>query len=89
VLRGVLAAYVFGVGFLTAFVAHRKHRDPRVWFVGGFVGGLPLLLLALLAPRAGQPWRSRAIVAVAMFALIVLGVVLLIVAISEANFVTP
>ena len=48
-----------------------------------------MLLLALIAPRAGQPWRSRAFLAIALFAVIALGIVLLIVAISEANFVTP
>ena len=42
-----------------------------------------------MAPRAGRPWRSRALLAIAMFAAILLGIVLLIVAISEANFVTP
>ena len=63
--------------------------DTVIWFVGGFAGGFPVLLLALIAPRAGQPWRSRAFLAVALFGAIALGIVLLIVAISEANFVTP
>jgi hypothetical protein len=84
-MRLALAAYVVGVGLATALVAYRKGRDPRVWLVGGFAGGIPLFLLALLAPRAGQPWRSRAFVAVAMFGAIVLAVVLAIIAISEAN----
>ena len=48
-----------------------------------------MLLLALIAPRSGRPWRSRAFLAVGLFAVIALGIVLLIVAISEANFVTP
>jgi len=85
----VLALYVVTVAGLTALVARHKGRDTVVWFVGGVAGGLPLLLLALIAPRAGQQWRSRAFLAVALFAAIVLGIVLLIVAISEANLVTP
>ena len=87
--RLVLATYVVTVAALTALVARRKGRDTVVWFVGGFAGGLPILCLAAIAPRAGQPWRSRAFVAIAMVAAIVLGIVLLIVAISQANFVTP
>jgi hypothetical protein len=89
VSRLVLGVYVVTVALSTALVARRKGRDAVVWFVGGVAGGIPLLLLALMAPRAGQPWRSRAFLAVAMFATILLGIVLLIVAISEASFVTP
>ncbi len=85
----VVGAYVVTVAMLTALVARRKGRDTAIWFVAGFAGGLATLLLALIAPRAGQPWRSRAFLAIALFAAIVLGCVLLIVAISEANFVTP
>jgi hypothetical protein len=59
------------------------------WFVAGFVGGFAVLLLALIAPRAGRPWRSRAFLALGLFAVIALAVVLLVVAISEANLVTP
>ena len=81
--------YIVVVAALTALVARRKGRDTVIWFVGGFAGGIPILLLALMAPRAGRPWRSRALLAIAMFAAILLGIVLLIVAISEANFVTP
>jgi hypothetical protein len=81
-----VAGYVLTVAALTALVARHKGRDAVVWFVGGFAGGLPLLLLALIAPQAGRPWRSRAFVAIAMFAVILLGIVLLIVAISEAHF---
>jgi hypothetical protein len=81
-----VAVYVLTVAALTALVARHKGRDAVVWFVGGFAGGLPLLLLALIAPRAGRPWRSRAFVAIAMFAVILLGIVLLIVAISQAHF---
>lgn len=84
-----VALYVVTVAALTALAARRKGRDTVLWFVGGFAGGLGILLLALIAPQAGQPWRSRAFVAIAMFGAIVLGIVLLIVAISEANFVTP
>ncbi|MGN6799377.1 MAG: hypothetical protein ACTHKS_14655 [Gaiellaceae bacterium] len=87
--RLVVGTYIVVVAALTALVARRKGRDTVIWFVGGFAGGFPLLLLALMAPRAGQPWRSRAFLAIAMFAAIFLGLVLLIVAISEANFVTP
>jgi hypothetical protein len=85
----VAVAYIVTVAALTALVARRKGRDTVIWFVGGFAGGLPLLLLALIAPRAGRPWRSRAFLAIALFAAIVLGLALLIVAISEANLVTP
>jgi Zn-dependent protease with chaperone function len=84
-----VAGYIVSVAVLTGLVAHRKGRDTIVWFVGGLAGGLAILLLALIAPRAGEPWRSRAFLAIAMFLLIALGIVLLIVAISEANFVTP
>jgi hypothetical protein len=84
-----VGTYVVTVAALTALVARRKGRDAVIWFVGGFAGGFPVLLLALISPRAGQPWRSRALLAIAMFAAIFLGIVLLIVAISEANFVTP
>jgi hypothetical protein len=89
VWRLVLALYVVTVAVLTALVARRKGRDTVVWFVGGLAGGLAILCLALIAPRAGEPWRSRAFVAIALFGAIVLGIVLLIVAISQANFVTP
>jgi len=67
-------------------VARHKGRSAPVWFVGGLAGGIPLFLLALIAPRAGQPWRSRAFLAVALFAVIALFVILVIVAISEAHF---
>ena len=77
--------YVVTVAALTALVAYRKGRNAVGWFVGGFA----VLLLALIAPRSGQPWRSRAFLAIGLFAAIVLGIVLLVVAISEANFVTP
>jgi hypothetical protein len=89
VWRLVAVVYIVTVAGLTALVARRKGRDTVVWFIGGLAGGFPLLLLALIAPRAGQPWRSRAFLAIALFAAIVLGLVLLIVAISEANLVTP
>ena len=85
----VVGTYIVVVAALTALTARRKGRDTVIWFVGGFAGGFPMLLLALIAPRAGRPWRSRAFLAIAMFAAIFLGLVLLIVAISEANFVTP
>jgi hypothetical protein len=81
--------YVVVVAALTALVARRKGRDTVIWFVAGFAGGFPVLLLALIAPRAGQPCRSRAFLAIALFSAIALGIILLIVAISEANFVTP
>ena len=84
--RLVLAVYVLAVAALTALVARHKGRDARVWFVGGLAGGFPIFLLALIAPRAGLPWRSRAFVALALFAAILLFVILLIVWISEANF---
>ncbi len=87
--RLVFGVYVVTVAVSTALVARHKGRDTAIWFVGGIAGGIPILLLALLAPRAGRPWRSRALLATAMFAAILLGIVLLIVAISEANFVTP
>jgi hypothetical protein len=86
VWQAVLAVYVLTVAALTALVARYKGRDTVVWFVGGFAGGIPLLLLALIAPKAGRPWRSRAFIAIAMFAAIILGIVLLIVAISQAHF---
>ncbi|HST14001.1 MAG TPA: hypothetical protein VLJ44_04005 [Gaiellaceae bacterium] len=81
--------YVVTMAALTALVARRKGRDTVIWFAGGLAGGFAVLLLALIAPRAGQPWRSRAFLAIALFGAIALGIVLLIVAISEANFVTP
>ena len=84
-----VAIYVVTVAILTAFVAYRKGRNTVGWFVGGLAGGFAVLLLALIAPRAGQPWRSRAFLAIGLFAVIALGIVLLIIAISEANFVTP
>jgi hypothetical protein len=89
VWRLVFGVYVVTVAVLTALVARHKGRDTAVWFVGGFAGGIPILLLALMAPRSGRPWRSRAFLAIAMFALILLGIFLLIVAISQADFVTP
>jgi hypothetical protein len=86
VWRVTVAVYVVTVAVLTALVARHKGRDTVIWFVGGLAGGIPLLLLALIAPRAGRPWRSRAFIAIALFGAIVLGLVLLIVAISEAHF---
>ena len=88
-LRVALAVYVLTVAGLTALVARHKGRSTPVWFVGGLAGGLPLLVLALIAPRAGEPWRSRAFLAIALFAALALFVILVIVAISEAKFVTP
>jgi hypothetical protein len=84
-----LATYVLTVAGLTALIARNKGRATLIWFIGGLAGGLPILLLALIAPRSGQPWRSRAFLAIALFGLIALAIVLLIVAISQANFVTP
>jgi cytochrome c biogenesis protein CcdA len=84
-----VGSYIVVVAALTSLTARRKGRDIVIWFVAGFAGGFPILLLALIAPHAGRPWRSRAFLAIAMFAAIALGIVLLIVAISEANFVTP
>jgi hypothetical protein len=81
-----VAIYIVTVALLTALVARRKGRDTVIWFVGGFAGGFPVLLLALIAPRGGQPWRSRAFLALALFGAIILVIVLLIVAISEAHF---
>jgi hypothetical protein len=78
----VAATYVLTVAALTALTARRKGRETLIWFVGG----LPLLLLALIAPHAGRPWRSRAFLAIGLFGLIALAIVLLIVAISEAHF---
>jgi hypothetical protein len=89
VWRLAVGTYIVGVAALTALAARRKGRDTVIWFVAGLAGGFPILLLALIAPRAGRPWRSRAFLSIAMFAAIALGIVLLIVAISEANFVTP
>ena len=80
------ATYILTVAALTALIAYRKGRETLIWFVGGLAGGLPLLLLALIAPRSGQPWRSRAFLAIVLFGLIALAIVLLIVAISEAHF---
>jgi hypothetical protein len=82
----VAATYVLTVAALTALTARRKGRETLIWFVGGLAGGLPLLLLALIAPHAGRPWRSRAFLAIGLFGLIALAIVLLIVAISEAHF---
>jgi hypothetical protein len=82
----VAATYVLTVAALTALTARRKGRETLIWFVGGLAGGLPLLLLALMAPHAGRPWRSRAFLAIGLFGLIALAIVLLIVAISEAHF---
>jgi hypothetical protein len=81
-----LATYVLTVAALTGLVARRKGRETLVWFVGGLAGGFPVLLLSLIAPRAGQPWRSRAFLAIGLFGLIALAIILLIVAISEAHF---
>ena len=85
-LRAVLAVYLLGVAVLTALVARRKGRSAPVWFVGGLAGGIPLLLLALIAPASGEHWRSRALVAIALFAALALSFILLIVGISEAHF---
>jgi hypothetical protein len=82
----VAATYVLTVAALTALTARRKGRETLIWFVGGLAGGLPLLLLALIAPHAGRPWRSRAFLAIGLFGVIALAIVLLIVAISEAHF---
>jgi hypothetical protein len=82
----VAATYVLTVAALPALTARRKGRETLIWFVGGLAGGLPLLLLALIAPHAGRPWRSRAFLAIGLFGLIALAIVLLIVAISEAHF---
>jgi hypothetical protein len=85
-MTATIVAYVLVVAAATALVARRKGRSGSVWFVGGLAGGIPLFLLALLAPRAGTPWRSRALLAVALFGVVVLLAVLLVVAISQAQF---
>jgi hypothetical protein len=79
------AVYAVVVAGATALVARRKGRSTGWWLVGGLVGGLPILLLASLSPREGQPWRSRAPLALAVFAALLLLATLVVVAISEAN----
>ena len=48
---------VFGVS--ASLLARRKGRSVRWWFVGGFFGGLPAVILAALATPAGEPWKFR------------------------------
>jgi hypothetical protein len=42
-----------------SLLARRKGRSARWWFAGGFVGGLPAVLLAAFATPAGEPWKFR------------------------------
>jgi MFS superfamily sulfate permease-like transporter len=80
------AGYVVVVAILTSLVARRKGRSAGWWFVGGFVGGLPILLLASVAPRAGRPWRSRAPLALAILASLALVLTLVVLAVSHSHF---
>ena len=43
----------------TSLLARRKGRTSPWWFIGGFIGGLPVLLLAAFATPAGEPWKFR------------------------------
>jgi peptidoglycan/LPS O-acetylase OafA/YrhL len=81
--------YLIVVATGTALIARHKGRNTVVWFVAGIAGSLALLLLVSIAPHAGRPWGARKYVAIALFGGIALVVVLVIVAVSQANFVTP
>jgi uncharacterized membrane protein YeaQ/YmgE (transglycosylase-associated protein family) len=52
-----LIALVFGAA--ASMLAQRKGRSPAWWFVGGFFGALPAVILAALATPAGEPWKFR------------------------------
>ena len=82
----VLAIYGITVAGLTALVAHRKRRSTVGWLIAGLIASFAALLLILIAPAAGQAWRGRAYLAVAVFGLIGLAIVLFFVALSKANF---
>jgi hypothetical protein len=53
----LLILLVFAVS--ASLLARRKGRSAPWWFVGGFFGGLPAVILAALATPAGEPWKSR------------------------------
>jgi hypothetical protein len=70
-LARALIALVFAT--TTSLLARRKGRSTGWWFVGGFFGGLPAMVLAGLATPAGEPWRFRGPLVVLILAVALVG----------------
>ncbi|MGZ4381837.1 MAG: hypothetical protein ACXVZ3_10490 [Gaiellaceae bacterium] len=81
----IVVVYVLAVAAGTSLLARRKSRSPAWWFAGGLAGGLPALILAALATPAGEPWRFRAPLVLALFALFFVGAAVILVEISQAT----
>jgi hypothetical protein len=65
--------FMLAFGTTTSLVARRKGRSTGWWFLGGLVVGLPALILAALATPAGEPWRSRGPLLLAILAVALIG----------------
>ena len=65
--------FMLAFGTTTSLVARRKGRSTGWWFMCGVVVGLPALILAALATPAGEPWRFRGPLVVALLALALIG----------------
>jgi hypothetical protein len=79
----VLAGLYAATGVATALVARRKGRSPAWWFLGGLVGGIPVLILVALASRGGEPWRFRGPLAVLVFGVAYVGFFVLLAVVAE------
>jgi hypothetical protein len=55
----VVVAFLLAFGAASAQLAARKGRSRGWWFLGGALGGIPVLLLAAFATPPDEPWRFR------------------------------
>jgi hypothetical protein len=78
-----LAAFYAGQGLLTGWIAQRKGRSFGWWWAGGTLGGLAAITLALVVPRGGEPFRFSAPRALAVFAALVGGSLVLLAVAAE------
>ena len=78
-----LAAFYAGQGLLAGWIAMRKGRSFGWWWVGGTLGGLAAIALALVVPRGGEPFRFSALRALAVFAALVGGTLVLLAVVAE------
>jgi hypothetical protein len=78
-----LAAFYAGQGLLAGWIAMRKGRSFGWWWVAGTLAGLAAIALALVVPRGGEPFRFSALRALAVFAALVGGTLVLLAVVAE------